>query len=918
MDWSGKAAPGTIAISDPKMYRREALINERNRDVVWIDDMLDKSGTIEFKPEIAREIETITSLSAALGLSFDPAAGLNYRRDQKTGDLKQQIDAMRLQLQLDQLKRDADLFRSKLETQTDPVNTDLGKIGDPGVPPASSGVSAAAADQLKAAIDKLNAALVGRLDADGKPAAAPANVGVNPSDLFRDRAAYRDTLKAARNAASLDELHDFGGSALIRLNFQATILPDRQRASIPGVVQMRVVTPQLSSGEQLQIYRGWLQYINKHINISNGSGWTTNSDLLGSDVIENFDLVRFSYAPAAGAPANSAPPRAARGAKSKTAPAARTMGPSTCSGLVVDTDAPAEPGCATLTFAVPKFLGTSSQEGAATNLAEYRAFILQDPAREMDHYNEARSTLATNPASVVAGCEAPRLPSEGPGRNLYNELLRARAIAAGGSVLAEIDRIARRMLSDDRVAPPDEPKMALIAMRAARSDAMLRTFEQFAYPANCTDRQRTAFRTSGAVLFIPPRFNELLARDTGRVAVYDIGPREQSQQISTVARAANSLSLAVSIAAAAPGSGAAANAAAGYSRQAMGRAAELERLPAVVGYSVTSSRTFGWVVGPRASVDPKGKITLDQSLRSYDLSVDLSVPGWWPYFCLQSITAWAAHTRDISDAALDVPPKNGAKEECASESEPSHGDSSDTLSKLRMTRVSMSPNDSDYAWLTAYIGYGDVEERRTASLDDRTFSNQFVSACRPTTLIARGPSIWRTGLVIIGGAKIPPASVSVAPDMSGIVIDVPALDDTLGADTSADVTIRLLTPYNVVDGTVTYRSKPGGGCRTVDKPQKPAPNGPSVSSPAPKTSSVPADLPIQVSRSKLDRIDGAILAGQSGSVDVSGKGRGLKITFARDETASIARSRSVPLVLLRGDKAIVEKAVEVTANNGGR
>jgi hypothetical protein len=47
-------------------------------------------------------------------------------------------------------------------------------------------------------------------------------------------------LKAARNAASLDELHDWHGSALLRLNFQATVIPDADNSSATRPCGMRM------------------------------------------------------------------------------------------------------------------------------------------------------------------------------------------------------------------------------------------------------------------------------------------------------------------------------------------------------------------------------------------------------------------------------------------------------------------------------------------------------------------------------------------------------------------------------------------------------------------------------------------------------------------------------------------------------
>ena len=101
VDWTAQPGVGTISVSQPRLYRRASLINERRLDVDWLNQLLDSSKTIDFKPEIAREVEQITTFAAALGLSFDPTAGLNLRRANEVGDIQQQIQVEKLKLQLD-------------------------------------------------------------------------------------------------------------------------------------------------------------------------------------------------------------------------------------------------------------------------------------------------------------------------------------------------------------------------------------------------------------------------------------------------------------------------------------------------------------------------------------------------------------------------------------------------------------------------------------------------------------------------------------------------------------------------------------------------------------------------------------------------------------------------------------------------
>lgn len=258
-DHQVRNAQGTITLSDPKLYTRESLISERARDLKWISRLItdsEDSTKVVFKPELVREVEQITTMAAAIGLKFDPAAGLANRRDKQTGDIQHEMDVLKLQLQLDQLKRDADLVRANFDSQTGPVNKDIGKLGDTSAQDSKT-VTASAADQLKAAIDKLITTLTSRLDADGKlPKDTP--VTSSPFDDFRDRSAYRDVLKAAQNSAGLDQLHDYANARLIRLNFQASVLPDSDNLQSLGAIQLLVVPPSLNSAKPCDSFgTGW-------------------------------------------------------------------------------------------------------------------------------------------------------------------------------------------------------------------------------------------------------------------------------------------------------------------------------------------------------------------------------------------------------------------------------------------------------------------------------------------------------------------------------------------------------------------------------------------------------------------------------------------------------------------------------------
>ncbi len=909
VDWKATTAPGTITVSQPRLFRRAALINERRLDTDWLNQLLESSKTIDFKPEIARELEQITAFAAALSLSFDPASALNYRRSSETGDIQQQIQVVKLQMQLDQLKRDAELVRGKFASQTDPVNSGLVSASASAPAPAVSASAAASADQLKASIDKLLTSLATRLDIEGKPPAL-AQTSVNPADVFRDRSAYRDLLKSARNAASLDDLHDSGGSALIRLNFQAMVLPDRETSNIPGVVQMKIASPVLDEGGREQIYRGWLDHVNQRLNQQQDSSWTIDNELLNSAASDNFDIVEYVFAqppvPAPGpvvvapavAPAHAAVvKKAAIKAVAVPAPAPKALpaaAPPNCPGLAFSAGS-GDAACGRLTFAVPRFRGKSIQEGAIATLKQYEGWFALNVSDEQDRisFNADHVALIQHAQSLVKSCGLPAAARPGPGEApspeymLYRALLQAQIKSTGGDVLAEIYRHAHRLLGtvwskSDSVAQQN------IAAKAARAKRLLLTFEEIAYQG-CTPQQRLAFRESGPHLYVPDSFSKVLD-DGERVAVYDIGPREQVQQVSTVSRVANNLALAVSLAGAAPGSGVAANAAANYSRQSTGKAAAIERVPELVGYSTATA--FGWVVGPKATLDPKGSLQLEQSPRTLDLSVDLSVPGWWPSFTIETTTAWAPSRDAIAEGTVSL-----------------------VGSKPSRIVIPMEANYADYEVLTARVMLGGLNETRRVLLEKEKLEGQSVSACRATSLYISGPNVWRAESVFIGGYRLDQAAMTISPDMRGVLLNVPALDEALGDVPGLKLPVSIFTRYGDESGAVGYIPKPASGsCKPADKKSE----GPAITSVVPMQFRAGVDVVFTIDGSKFDQLNQVAINGQPGVLTVDKGGKRMQAKFTAAQTAALFVSRSIPLSFFKDTEKLVEKPVEVTAVVGAK
>jgi len=288
---------------------------------------------------------------------------------------------------------------------------------------------------------------------------------------------------------------------------------------------------------------------------------------------------------------------------------------------------------------------------------------------------------------------------------------------------------------------------------------------------------------------VPYRYIEAFSKvdnERGDVRIYEVGPRQQVQQMTSMARAAESIGLAAAVSGKVPGGGLGLgmDGNVSYSRSATGKVDMLERLPLVSAFTEAGEQVFesdriagfdppafGWLLGPSVSLDAKEKeLKLEHRLKPYDLTVDLVVPGWWPRVEFDASTSWA--------------PEWGTGK-------------LRTLDNRRRIAVPLAPTSADYAALTKrLIG---ASALRTVRID-RVVPNR-IGACKTdVTLQITGENIWRADKVFIGGREF--MGATVLPDMAGIQIKLASLDlPVVGND--GETTLTVPTPYGHDDYPIT-------------------------------------------------------------------------------------------------------------------
>lgn len=821
-------AVGTITLSDAKVYSRETLINERSKEVARLQKLIDDVDKVEFKPDIVRETELITAFAASLGLRSDPAAGLTARRAKETADVQQEISTLQLQLQLEQLRRDAELLRSKLPDQTEPLNKDLGKVTADKPAAAASGVTAPSVEFLLGKIDATLGVLRERFNAETKPI-AQTTVSSNPFDTFRDRQAYLDMVRSARNASALDELHDLGNAALMRINLQAAVIPDPNFPKSLGAVEVVVSKESFSNEAKAVFLREWLDHINL-----DGSARTEKLFKDGSDAKRLYRAGRVVLLNVAGY--EYALPRSAA--------------PGQADALLANLD--------------------SAQWSKNPEQLDSRDLISARKSGQSDP-----TGLASKTAIFTALCDG---KDTGLSNKQKSQQLQLREDAYLAEVRVKTFEVASWL--DRWEAARGQSAYALDAAKGREdaTDFLKNLSASFADIPACS-----AYASRIATLTSAVSWGQLAdqldkASATGKARVYEVGPREQVQQMSTVARSASSLMLAAAVAANSPTSGTAAEAALAYSRQAMGRATTLERIPSVVGYSVGGQQTFGWVFGPRAWLDPKGKIDVEQALKPYDLSVDLSVPIWWPSLKLSVTTVWGPTPHGLAYGGL--------------------GSSGRGTRQLDIPMVRRAP---DYDWFTYTI----IGVPSRAPAIDPTVAGGPINACSPTTLLLKGRNLWRTDKVIVLGQLLDSAAVTIAPDMDGVIVNVPPIQP-LAAPAKRDAFLHIITPFGRDKVAVEYQKDPSGdGCKQPKKDDPaPDPSKPAIASllPKPLYFTAPSDFTITVNGTALDKITKVTLHNQPGEIDGKRSADSFKVAFSAARTSGIPPGKNIELVFYTTDE----------------
>lgn len=815
LDYSGPQKKAVIQFSDPQIYKREALINERRDEREYLEELLENSRTQTFEPELMRDLELISVFSASLGVKFDPAAAINFQRAVELGDLQQEIQVTKLQMQLVQLRRDLDLLNEQLTQQESP--SEQPGQADSDVTPVPSGPSSPSKEDIKSVTDllgKLAKDVIGRLDMQSKDL-RKAGATASPRDVFLDRQAYRNDIRNALNAASLDELHDYQGNSLYRMQFQATVLPGLELNKL-GILRMVMEPPVFDQKNSSDIevledlYLKWLGHVTRRLNqVGHDGDIKPNLVLLqlGATGIY-FDILEYQV-PKPGA------------VNCVLGPVFGTADTENCQIIRIALS----PGSAR---------DVAETYDTARNASHRIKDVLQ---RGLAYFQQGiknrKNNISSQPHFSLSQnnrCGTFLEEKEVDGTEGFTN---KRIFVIARSVLeAESTMIQSMGYQAELGDLPPEDRERIISMMTNAIEDLRDKLEEFAplsrdiitvvrdLNPESLDFLPDPQKNRRLVRGVPPDFKAALIKDNGakskfkgRISVYAASPIELVQRVSSVARAANALEFAAALAATLPAQGVGASGTLGYTRSATGKVDALERVPLVVGFSEPNNSDttqgggagFGWLLGPEVILNPENQaLELEHRIQPYSLTADISVPSWWPYFKLNAQTAWAPNWKTGTGSILD-----------------------DKVVHTKTVRVPMRHNQADLDKITDIL----VARFAGQPLDIAEIERiepDIVSACAgKVTFLIRGMNLWRGTEVYLLGQK--GTNIKVLPDMAGIAVtfDIGNLPQRSFAEKTPSK-LMIWTRNGVATAEVTITGKMTGANVCVDEPLTPDDGNPRV------------------------------------------------------------------------------------------
>ncbi|SFW26689.1 hypothetical protein [Nitrosovibrio sp. Nv17] len=754
LDEKSAQTAARILLSPPQVFTRERLINDRLKEESFLLDQLEKSKEEKLGWNLTRNLETLSALSGQMSLSVNPVSKFNFENQAQKANLQQQIEVTQLQGQLLNVQNQLKALQAGTGTgPSTPANAPATTVT-----PGTDNLNVDG--ELYKRLDKLIEAISSKGVLLGPSTDLPTGT---LEDEFEDRLALRVRIREAINANSLDDVHDKDGNVLYRLQFTATILPGGKKGQF-GVARLTIEPPKLKPKDIKWLYHTWLSAVTSRMNQEKGGDKSADDKGLIYEV----------------------------------------LGPMTGLYDVATLRLPLEgQDKEKHTFKVAVYPGHKSHFEITDHERHYELMVIHEIFHKLEKEGRLNECLQKKLENCLKEIEKSDLykrisqeiikfPTEIKLRNIdamVMEKFIEHVLKIAPSVEAAIFALGDRGHVTGDVRRVAQEELSIYMKTYTSAKWILEKVEEgkeTPVPGTTSDACDASDKVKAE---IPRGFMKGLGLNEGkhgcieiksdswRAYPYGIDPVLRSQRMSTLASAANALDLAMAVSAQVPSIPLSLGGSAGYSQLAAARVDAMERVPRVFGFAgpgddeddsdsgcrdgAVCKYEFGWIFGPKLMLDPKGhKLSLRQDARTEKVSVDISVPGWWPGATLKVQTAWKG--RFVGGGGI-------LKGE---------GDNAHKEYELPIRfRSNLSSFDALTVKLAEELTAQGFHQARIDMVRPASIPLCKAPSVKDLTVLIYGMDLWRNPRVFFGGRMVKSESVSVLPDMAGlsVVIDISSL-----------------------------------------------------------------------------------------------------------------------------------------------
>lgn len=827
-DIDEKFAPeqAEILVSAGQPLTREKLVNQRRTELAYLNDLLDRSKTMTFEPQLKRELSNILSIAVTLKAAFDGGVENNYDRANKIADDEADLQRKKLEFDLARVSKLIEkLDEAELDPKTDAYSGSGGTngVGQTNVTPPPAGTDPFA--ELRTAVTALNDTIT-QLNATMKTQVAgtpnPTAIKGTPEEELRDREAYRDEIKSLIEEVGLDEGHDERGRALHRIQLHLTPKPGTHK-NVWGIVRLKIVQDYADAevgadpdATYVALYRAWLAYVSGRINqdvahvdptaqsrlereieryatIGTTGGFfdiallTSGNQTVSLPVPIEWTPVFESINIKAAAPA---PDPSNHLLKAETALKA--------AGLALPESTETEQ---TKTDRLTNLRGAFNNlalgiaPGHGTLLLDASCMRFADPATATKTVIEivGAQTIKALEGSFEDGDDDPSVIQGRPAAAFILENA-IRTITLSSVVASNLESAGTTRDITAFQRGNEYQTLKSLVSNARRFLVSLASVNANAACAQPLRQPRFADDLKNSVSFL--QFREALdqsARELPGIAAYpySVAPREKGQRISTVATASDAIAIMAAASAVIPQSGVSLSSSFNSSYAATGKVEALERFPRVVAFATVNdypgneTSEFGWILGPVPVIDPSNdQIRLEQSPKPENVSVDISVPGWWDRVTFEVETFWTGRADGKFDGTTQV--------------------------KKQRIPVGLHLDSAMFDRLTNMLSNGTLalapikpEIFQPGAMD--TAVTAMLQCDKSSEFQVTGRGLERATQVSIEGVLLESSHIVPLPDMQGISVKLPPRPDAL-YEIGRPYQLLVWTYDGPAEGTLTFKN----------------------------------------------------------------------------------------------------------------